>query len=73
MTKSSKKFMNEKWFLQYYDQVEIEKGEKIFFYNDGKKEGILETAKEMIKDNVDIKKIVQYTGLSLKEIQDLML
>ena len=37
----------------------------------GKKESILETAKNMLKDNLDIEMISKYTGLSEEEINNL--
>ncbi len=81
MSKKVKNFMSDEGFLQYYDQAEIEKGEKIFLYNDGKKEGekigeergIIKTAIELIKNGVSLEIISKSTGLSLKELQDLML
>ena len=38
---------------------------------EGKKENAIETAKNMLLDKVDINKIVQYTGLSVKQIEAL--
>ena len=38
---------------------------------EGKKENAIETAKNMFLDKVDINKIVQYTGLSVKQIEAL--
>ena len=35
----------------------------------GRKEMSLETARNMLKDNLDKKMIIKYTGLSLKEIE----
>ena len=35
----------------------------------GKQEGRKETARNMLKDNIDKKIIIKYTGLSLKEIE----
>ena len=48
-------------------------------YEDGMEQGIqqgsqqkaIETAKNMLKDNLDIQTIIKYTGLSLNEIQTL--
>ena len=48
-------------------------------YEDGVEKGIsqgsqqakIETAKNMLKDNLDIQTIIKYTGLSLNEIQTL--
>ena len=48
-------------------------------YEDGVEKGIsqgsqqkaIETAKNMLKDNLDIQTIMKYTGLSIKEIQTL--
>ena len=37
----------------------------------GKKESILETARNMLKDNLDIEMICKYTGLSEEEINNL--
>ena len=37
----------------------------------GKKESILETARNMLKDNLDIEMICKYTGLSKEEINNL--
>jgi len=39
---------------------------------EGKKEGKLETAKQMLLDNVSIENIMKYTGLKEKEIKALM-
>lgn len=38
---------------------------------EGQRKAIVETAKEMLKDDVDIKKISKYTGLSKEEIEKL--
>ena len=38
---------------------------------EGKRESTLETAKKMLKDNLDIKMICKYTGLTKKEINSL--
>ena len=37
----------------------------------GKKESILETARNMLKDNLDIEMINKYTGLTTEEINNL--
>ena len=37
----------------------------------GKKESILETARNMLKDNLDIEMICKYTGLTREEINNL--
>ena len=37
----------------------------------GKKESILETARNMLKDNLDIEMINKYTGLTKEEINNL--
>ena len=40
-------------------------------YNSGRNEAVLETAKNMLKDNISIKSIMKYTGLTKKEIEKL--
>ena len=40
-------------------------------YEDGAQQKAIETAKNMLKDNLDIQTIIKYTGLSLNEIQTL--
>jgi predicted transposase/invertase (TIGR01784 family) len=39
---------------------------------EGIKEGKLETAKQMLLDDISIEKIIKYTGLSEKEVKALM-
>ncbi len=39
---------------------------------EGKNERNIEIAKEMLKENEDIKKIMKYTGLTIEEINKLM-
>ncbi len=48
-------------------KIDIEDAKK-----DGKKEGINQIAKNMLKDNASIELITKYTGLSKKEIETLM-
>ena len=36
---------------------------------DGERKGRMETAKNMLKDKMDKKTIIKYTGLTLKEIE----
>ena len=40
-------------------------------YNSGRNDAVLETAKNMLKDNINIKSIMKYTGLTKKEIEKL--
>ena len=40
-------------------------------YEDGSQQAKIETAKNMIKDNLDIQTIIKYTGLSIEEIKSL--
>ena len=40
-------------------------------YNEGKLEGKLETAKEMLLDKLSIEKISKYTGITIEEIEEL--
>jgi len=39
---------------------------------EGKKEEKLETAKRMLMDNFSIEKVIKYTGLTEKEVKELM-
>ena len=54
--------------LRYEGKKEGKKEGKI----EGKKEGKIETAKQMLLDNVSIENIMKYTGLKEKEIKALM-
>ena len=38
-------------------------------YSEGKLEGKIETAKKMLKDNLDIEMIIKYSGLTIDEIE----
>lgn len=38
---------------------------------EGREEGIIENAKAMLKDNLPIEKIAQYTNLSIEKIEEL--
>ena len=40
-------------------------------YEDGSQQAKIETAKNMLKDNLDIQTILKYTGLSIEEIKSL--
>ena len=40
-------------------------------YEDGSHQKAIETAKNMLKDNLDIQTILKYTGLSIEEIKSL--
>ena len=40
-------------------------------YEDGAQQTKIETAKNMLKDNLDIQTILKYTGLSMEEIKSL--
>ena len=40
-------------------------------YEDGSQQAKIETAKNMLKDNLDIQTIIKYTGLSIDEIKNL--
>ena len=46
---------------------------KDYAIKEGRKEGILETAKNMLKDKLSIETISKYTGLSIKEIKNICL
>ena len=56
--------------IRYHEELALKKGEKR-----GEKRGIkkekLETAKTLLKDNIPIAKVVQYTGLSEKQVRKL--
>ena len=57
--------------LLYYSNIrKIEEGEKKGI-TIGKKKGIIETAKNMLKDRLDINLISKYTGLPKEEIEKL--
>ena len=40
-------------------------------YEDGAQQTKIETAKNMLNDNLDIQTIIKYTGLSMEEIKSL--
>ena len=60
--------------IKYHEGVALERGEKRGEKRGlkmGLEQGKLETAKTLLKDNIPIAKVVQYTGLSEKQIQKL--
>ena len=66
-------FSKERWadaILEDHIQMAEEKGRNEG-YNYGRNEAVLETAKNLLKLNVDIKTIMKSTGLSKKEIEKL--
>ena len=58
-------------FINYYNIEEMHEAEKQDFYNTGKQEEKLTIAKNMLKLDIDIDKIVKATGLSEEEINNL--
>ena len=58
-------------FINYYNIEEMHEAEKHDFYNTGKQEEKLTIAKNMLKLDIDIDKIVKATGLSEEEINNL--
>ena len=54
--------------LLLYDRKKVESSS---YYQDGKEDGMKEGRKEGLKDNIDVKKVMKYTGLSKKEIKEL--
>ena len=55
-----------------YDRAELDKvSERNLGIEQGRLDGIKETAKNMLKDNLDIKTIFKYTGLSKEEVEKL--
>ena len=60
--------MEEEYFGESYDHELAGKEEA---YKDGKNDGIKETAKEMLKEGLDIDLIVKITKLTEKEIESL--
>ena len=43
-----------------------------FFRKEGYKDATIQIAKQMLKDNIPIENIIKYTGLSQKEVENLM-
>ena len=74
-------FSKERWadaILEDHIQMAEEKGRNEGYtsgvndgYNSGRNDAVLETAKNMLKDNINIKSIMKYTGLTKKEIEKL--
>ena len=58
-------------FINYYNIEEMHEAEKQDFYNTGKQEEKIMIAKNMLKLDIDIDKIVKATGLSEEEINNL--
>ena len=55
-----------------YDRAELDKvSARNLGIEQGRLDGIKETAKNMLKDNLDIKTICKYTGLSKEEVESL--
>ena len=58
----------EKEGTTFQDKIDYE---KVKSFDDGEKAGIIETAKNMLKDGLNINTIAKYTGLSKEEIKKL--
>lgn len=70
--KFMKRFVNDEEVLNLYDKInDVKYYAKEEGKETGKKEEKLETAKNMLADNIDISKIMKYTGLSKEEIEAL--
>ena len=52
----------------FQDKIDYEKNKS---YDDGERASLLKTAKKMLADNLNIKYIIKYTGLSKEEIESL--
>ena len=61
-------FLNDENIRDVYDKINDVKEEAM---EEGKRENAIETAKSMLKDNMSIKMISKYTGLSKQEIEAL--
>ena len=61
-------FLNDEHIRDVYDKINDVKEEAM---EEGKRENAIETAKSMLKDNMSIKMISKYTGLSKQEIEAL--
>lgn len=76
MVKKVEELTQDEDFLMYYDLEEKHKHEKESSYELGVERGIkqkeIEIAKKMLKENEQIEKIMNYTGLTKKEIEKLM-
>ena len=64
--------------IKYHEGLALKKGEKRgekrglkMGLEQGLVQGKLETAKTLLKDNIPIAKVVQYTGLSEKQVRKL--
>ena len=60
--------------IKYHEGLALKKGEKRGLkmgLEQGLVQGKLETAKTLLKDNIPISKVVQYTGLSEKQVRKL--
>ena len=76
MVRERKRVENTK--IRYHEELALEKGRKLG-EKSGEKRGLkkgleqgkLETAKTLLKDNIPISKVVQYTGLSEKQVRKL--
>ena len=75
MVKKVEELTQDEDFLMYYDLEEKHKHEKESSYELGVERGIkqkeIEIAKKMLKENEQIEKIMNYTGLTKKEIEKL--
>ena len=70
--KFMKRFVNDEEVLNLYDKInDVKYYAKEEGKEAGKKEEKMETAKNMLADNIDISKIMKYTGLSKEEIEAL--
>ena len=69
------KLNKDKYYGALYSEKESKEYDEWYYTNKGReegiKEGILQTAKKMLKKEVDINLISELTGLSKKEIEDL--
>lgn len=61
----------DKYFGALYDAGVVQKKLENSAKEEGIKEGIIQTAKSMLKDNLDIEKISKYTNLTIDEINNL--
>ena len=65
-------FLNDEEIRNVYDKInDVEYYAKKEGRAEGRREGVIETAKNMIEDNVNISDIKKYTGLTIQEIESL--